>query len=320
MLAFRYKLINIVSMKESDIILSLYPENSAPLDDCFLWEKKNTLISTDTICEGTHFRLDWSSPEDIAVKLLEVNVSDLISSGGQPETAFLNLGISQRQDSDWLKRFSSELKYRLKKRGVILAGGDTYFSPVLNLTMTVLGERIFHSPRTGANAGENLYLTGPLGYSNAGYIHLSEKRKLPEGVLEKAIQKHLRPESRMDIFSLLRNINISAMMDMTDGLIQDSEKFAAASGKSLLIYADRIPEFGFLSKCLNTDEILSSGEELELLFSSRETLTDFACIGKVTDVNSAGEKPEVRFVLNGQEFIPEKKGFFHFQGESIGQN
>lgn len=307
LLAFRYKLVNIVSMNESEIIDSLYPENGVPKDDCFLWEKKNTLISTDTICEGTHFRLDWSSPEDIAVKLVEVNVSDLISSGALPEIAFLNLGISERQDERWKKRFIVEFQKRLKQRGLTLAGGDTYYSPVLNLTLTVLGEKQFYSPRTNASAGEKLYLTGPLGYSQAGYLHLSEKRNFPEKIQEKAMSKHLRPESRMEIFSLLKNINISAMMDITDGLIQDSEKFAEASGKSLLIYADRIPEFALLSQFLSTEEILTSGEELELLFTCTEDLHDFACIGEVTDV-----KPSVRFFLNGQEFIPGKKGFFHF--------
>lgn len=300
-------------MNEKEIIHSMYPKNSLPQDDCFLWEKKNTLISTDTVCEGTHFRLDWSTPEDIAVKLVEVNVSDLISSGALPELAFLNLGISKRQDADWMKRFTLELKKRLKKRGVTLAGGDTYHCSVLNLTMTLLGEKVFYSPRTNASAGEKLYITGPLGYSNAGYLHLSEKKIFPEKILKKALKKHLRPESRMDIFSLLKNKKVSAMMDITDGLIQDSEKFAEASGKSFIIYADRIPESAILSKYLKTEDILSSGEELELLFASIEDLKDFACIGEVTDVKSGIGRPEVRFILNGQEFFPEKKGFFHFR-------
>ncbi len=79
-------------MREENIISSLYPRNLVQVDDCFFDGER--LYSTDSIVEGTHFLHSWSSPKDIATKLVEVNISDIVSSGGYPEFCFLNLGLS----------------------------------------------------------------------------------------------------------------------------------------------------------------------------------------------------------------------------------
>ncbi len=64
-----------------------------PSDDCYFLAP-DRLVTTDSLAEGTHFRNDWSTPEDLAWKLVEVNVSDIISSGGIPDLAFLNFGYN----------------------------------------------------------------------------------------------------------------------------------------------------------------------------------------------------------------------------------
>lgn len=79
-------------MKEEAIIRKLYPRGLEEVDDCFYDGER--LYSTDSLVEGTHFLHEWSSPKDIAIKLIETNISDIISSGGYPDFCFLNLGLS----------------------------------------------------------------------------------------------------------------------------------------------------------------------------------------------------------------------------------
>lgn len=74
-------------MKESEVIRILYPPGIVQTDDCYL-DEEGRIYTTDTICEGTHFRIEWSGPKEIAQKLVEVNVSDIAAGGGIPTKAF----------------------------------------------------------------------------------------------------------------------------------------------------------------------------------------------------------------------------------------
>ncbi len=112
---------------------------------------------------------------------------------------------------------------------------------------------------------------------------------------------------------LTRKYKISAMMDITDGLIQDSGKLALASNLRMDIEIEKIPRLAELQAYLTLDDILSSGEELELLFLSKAKIKStknfpVSCIGKAT----LG-LPKVYFTLDGKSYKPQKKGFLHFQ-------
>ncbi|GBF49533.1 thiamine-phosphate kinase [Leptospira ryugenii] len=303
-------------MDESEIIRGFFPRNSFPEDDCFFLAP-DLLISTDSLAEGTHFLHEWSSPKDLAEKLIEVNLSDIAASGGRPELCFLNLGLSAlSQKKPWVLEFQKAFRKRLEKHKITLAGGDTFFSRSTHLTLTILGKTAKPWSRSGGKDGDYLYLTGEIGNSELGLHCLKTKEK--QNRFQKAIQKHLSPTSRASLVPTLQTFNIHACMDVTDGLIQDSLRLAKASHGVLEIFLEALPVSKLALETLGWDAVLGSGEELELLFLSNENLPEKIAgqnvtkIGRfVRDKNTLG-KGKVQFQLGGEVYHPKQIGFSHF--------
>ncbi|MCC5816175.1 MAG: thiamine-phosphate kinase [Leptospira sp.] len=309
-------------MKEEEIIQLFYKSGQIPVDDCDYDEKHRQLISTDSLAEGTHFSLDWSSPEDIAIKLLEVNVSDILSSGGIPHSIYLNLGLNSRtSEKSWIEKFSHELKAGLANYNLRLAGGDTFRSQTTVLSITILGDLHPNLPcpwsRSQGQISDSIYITGTVGLSTLGLSILQGKnfpQSLPHDLAETAISKHLRPRSKFGIMELLTPLGIHSCMDITDGLIQDMERLADACGKSFHIQADSLPKWKELRKFLTPEEILGSGEELELVFLAKGELPKIIgnfSLTKIGTVESRSKEVCV-FTENGERLSLKEAGFLHF--------
>ncbi|BDA78404.1 thiamine-monophosphate kinase [Leptospira kobayashii] len=302
-------------MKESEIIHTLFPKQDFPEDDCYFLAP-DTLVTTDSLVEGTHFLHQWSSPAQIAEKLIEVNVSDIAASGGLPNLCFLNLGLSKHsKEAVWVKEFSKALLKRLKKYKMDLVGGDTFYSKTTHLTLTVFGKTSRPWFRNGGKDGDYLYLTGSLGDSQLG-LNILSKGKVRDLTRYKAsIRKHLSPESKIELIPHLQKYAIHACMDITDGLIQDSLRLSLASRGKLEIHMEDLPISPLIRKELGWDGALSSGEELELLFLSPSELPskiEGIPISKIGRFRSS-RKTEVTYILDGSVYIPKKLGFLHFK-------
>ncbi len=300
-------------MLEENIIKSLF-NNKYPDDDCFFLKKKY-LITTDTIIEGTHFNHAWSNPKYLAEKLVEVNVSDIAASGGCKEGfAFLNLGLNKTSSEDaWIKSFNETLLKRLKYYNHKLSGGDSFYSKNTSLNLTLISENPFQIKRSSAKHNDKLFITGAVGFSNLGFRILKKKLHIEDReISEFAINKHLGPVSRFfEMKKIQKQNTIHSMIDISDGLLQDAEKIALASRKDLFIHIDKIPQFYSLRAFLSIEQIITSGEELELLFSakdikkdSKQAVTEIGFVKKGTG--------KVIFLFEGKEFVPKKKGFQHF--------
>ncbi|EKO33541.1 thiamine-phosphate kinase [Leptospira santarosai] len=303
-----------LNLKESEIIRVLYPPGMAQTDDCYL-EETGRIFTTDTICEGTHFRTEWSGPKEIAKKLVEVNVSDIAAGGGIPTKAFLNLGLSsQCSREEWIRPFSSSLQEILSFYNIELCGGDTYRSPSLNLTLTLVGVTTRPWKRSGGKNGDFLYLTGSVGLSLLGYKLLNEGLNVPEPLRNFALERHLTPKARLNVSKeLSRRFPVSSCMDLTDGLLQDLPKLAHSSKLGLKVDLAKIPFPSDSSAYLSLNEILSSGEELELIFLSSEELPNTLDNINVTKIGQATRDWEgVKFFQKDSEQIFEFRGFQHF--------
>lgn len=299
-------------MNELKIIQSFYEKSKFPTDDCYF--SNGYLYTTDSLVEHTHFKHSYSSPRNLAIKLVHVNLSDLASSGGVPKFCFLNLGLSQlSSQTSWILEFGKSLKRELKTFQIELVGGDTYFSKISNLTLTLVGTTDHPIKRSGGNPNESLYITGPVGYSLLGLKLLRKKgamlHNLPKQISNQSIQKHLKPKSKYTEFrELLKNHNITAAMDITDGLVQDSIKLASASKIGLEIWVETLPDWTRLLPYLRREEICTSGEELEILFLSKDDIHS----PLVTKIGTALVGKKVRFLEYGKELEFKYKGFLHF--------
>lgn len=308
---------------ESKIIQSFYEKQKYPLDDCY-FDGKNVVITTDSLQEETHFKMEWSTPEQIATKLVEVNASDIYSSGAIPQTALLNLGMSSKikNPDQFLKRFSKSLIRSLQKHRIELVGGDTYRAPSLNVAITLLG-KVSRTPwqRQNGRDGDSVYISRGLGLSQLGY-NLLKSAKNPKTAQEKAaIAFHLAPNSERELVLelLKKNVAITSCMDITDGLVADSQKLAFASKGKLEIEVSKIPGFGKILKHLSVSEILHSGEELALLFLSPDDSLEkeFASIAKIgsfqkTNSKKLGPEQRVSFFQDGKKLTIDPLEFTHF--------
>ena len=196
-----------------------------------------TLILThDMMAEDVHW-LPKADPADVAWKLVSVNLSDLAAKGAQPLGVLLGFMLGE---SEWDKRFADGLEHALTHYAVPLLGGDTVSNrgDTRAVGLTAIGAAT-HRPvpaRSGAREGDVLYVTGTLGDALAGF-ELAEAGL--EGVDELSAAYH-RPVARLSDGQALASV-VTAMMDVSDGLLLDAERMASASKLEIRINMDAIP-------------------------------------------------------------------------------
>ena len=314
-------------MQEREIINLFYSYESSKkepkiefLDDCGLLPgSKNKIVSTDTLVENVHFNLDWFSPEDLAIKLFQVNLSDIVSSGGVAEWCLLTIGMSKEKANDpnfekFLRRFASTFSRECFRNECHLIGGDTVRSNELFLGMTIGGDAQRYIKRSGGKDGDTLYVTGNLGLSLSGLRHLQGKCNLKGEAEGLALEKYLQPQARLEWAKEIWSRNeVHAMIDISDGLLNDAINLANASECVLNLQIDNLPLAPSLDGFMTKTESILSGEELELLFLGESGLQfNFPCtaIGNLKKVE-AGESGVRLFV--GEKDVPFPMGRFeHF--------
>jgi thiamine-monophosphate kinase len=202
------------------------------------------VLTHDVLVEGVHFLPD-DPPEDVAWKLLAVNLSDLAAKGATPVGVLLGYPLS---DADWDAAFVRGLGKALAQFNVALLGGDTVTGPRV-LSLTAIGRAIIAPSRIGALAGDALWVTGMIGRAGLGLLgdpdHLDAYR---------------RPTPRLTEGQTLGPI-VHAMMDVSDGLLIDARRMADASGLAVEIDLDAVPVAG------ERMAAVTAGDDYELLFA-----------------------------------------------------
>jgi thiamine-monophosphate kinase len=178
-----------------------------------------------------------ADPADIAWKLVSVNLSDLAAKGARPLGVLLGFMLG---DSDWDRRFADGLRAVLTHYGVPLLGGDTVSNrgDKRALGMTAVGAATCTPvpARSGAQAGDALYVTGTLGDALAGFEFAEAGLDGPEPLMS----AYYRPDARLAEGQALAPL-AHAMMDVSDGLLLDAERIAFASRLALEIDLAAIP-------------------------------------------------------------------------------
>ncbi len=229
-------------------------------------------IATDMLVAGTHFFHD-AAPYDIGWKALAVNVSDMAAMGAQPKWATLALALPEVNEA-WLSEFSRGFFTCAEQFNVDLIGGDTTRGP-LNISVTILGEVPKNQAlkRDGAQAEDDIWVSGNLGSAAAGLAHLQGKIKLENDALEASIHALHRPMPRISLGLALRGSANSAI-DISDGLAADLGHILKASNVGADIFIKHIPHSPALSA--NNDAgfqacILGGGDDYELCFTAPRT-------------------------------------------------
>jgi thiamine-monophosphate kinase len=229
-------------------------------------------ISTDMLVSGTHFFPDVD-PSLLGHKTLAVNLSDMAAMGAVPRWATLAVSMPSANES-WLKRFSAGFFALADEHGVELIGGDTTRGS-LNLCVTIMGEvpKGMALRRSGAQAGDDIWVSGSLGCAALGLAHLKCKITLPEDIRRFCLAALLQPQPRIALGLALRGIASSAI-DISDGLLADLGHLLESSNTAAEVRYDRLPVSPLIASFakerleLVQQCVLSGGDDYELCFSA----------------------------------------------------
>jgi thiamine-monophosphate kinase len=227
-------------------------------DDCAVFRPRGAaedlLFTTDLLIEDIHFRRSTHTARQVGWKALARGLSDIAAMGGTPRFVLLSLAVAPWCDARWLRGFYDGLLALAGREGAVLAGGDLGHAAKLACDVVVCGAvaRGRALLRSGARAGDRLYVSGRLGGSALGLAgHGGAARK-----------RHLQPEPRIALGRFLLRLGASAAMDLSDGLSLDLRRLCLESKLSAEITAP--PLFPGASPA----QALHGGEDYELLFAA----------------------------------------------------
>ena len=231
------------------------------------------LFTSDLLVEGVHFNRDWISMRDLGHKSLTVSLSDIAAMGGRPAYFLLSLALPDlaAQKAAALVR---GIQAAAAEHRVALVGGDTCAADRVIIDVFLAGFAPHGAvTRSGARAGDDIYVTGTLGDSALGLSLLSEPRSTVSARDRNyLVRRHHRPTARVDTgMQLAREGLARAMMDVSDGLAQDLGHICRASGTGAVVRQDQVPLSPVFSRVAGPGDLvcaLSGGEDYELLFTA----------------------------------------------------
>ncbi len=270
-----------------------------PGDDCAVLKLNSShyqLFTADMLVEG----VDFTRHTDMYLvgrKSLAVSVSDIASSGGVPKYAVVSVGLPKDFSVECVDRIVKGIDDLARDHKISIVGGDISSARYLTLNVSMLGivEKNNLVLRSNARIGDIVFVSGMLG----GAIHGKHLSFVPR-----------IKESRF----LVRNYKINAMIDISDGLLQDFGHILKASGKGGIIYEQLVPKS---TEAKDLKDALCSGEDFELLFTldrlqARALVLDkrfhFTAIGEIVDKNYGFELIDDKGRSKQNRF----RGFQHF--------
>ena len=217
-------------------------------DDCAVLKykkNKHLLFATDILVEGVHFTQDKAAPEEIGHKALAVNISDIAACGGLPKHAVVSVGLPPGIPRNYAMRLYKGIENMARHFKMNLVGGDMSSSERIVISVAILGEVLKRDLilRSGARSKDVIVSTGPLCMRPD---HLLFMPKIEESQF------------------IVKKLNASAMIDISDGFLSDLEHILKCSKKGALIYESLIP---CKNKGYFLDRLLNTGEQFELLFT-----------------------------------------------------
>jgi thiamine-monophosphate kinase len=271
------------------------PEGLGLLDDVAIIPGppgEQYVLKTDAIVEGVHFRSE-DPADQVAQKLLRVNLSDLAGKGAVPVGYLLTTALPRECDEAWLERFAEGLARDQKEFGIGLLGGDSVATagPVTLSVAAVgrvrTGETVL---RKGARPGDAVFVSGTLGDGVLGLNALrGELPELSSAERDFLADRYHLPRPRLQLGRRLVG-TARAMMDISDGLIADLGHICEASGVGAVVEAARLPLSPAARAAIAADAVrlgaaLAGGDDYELLFTApADTAAGIAAIARETAV------------------------------------
>lgn len=282
-------------------------------------------VTKDAMVAGVHFFPD-DPPEQIAQKLVRVNLSDLAAKGAVPQFLLLATCFPQNVEEGWLDRFASGLKNDCAMFGVAVIGGDTVStSGPLVLSLTAVG-RIAEGAallRSNARSGDGIWLSGTLGDAALGLlVAKGEGKSLAKAHADALLERYRLPRPRVTLGPRLCGL-AHAAMDVSDGLIADLGHLCRASNLRARLETQLLPLSEAAKAALDAGlgeglaTVVSGGDDYEILFTAPPSAEEaLAALSRELDVPltrigrmGPGEGVEHDIALT-------RSGYNHFAGDA----
>ena len=317
-------------------------------DDCAVLPKDSRtdlVITTDLLIEDIDFRLDWSTPEFIGHKALAVSLSDVAAMGARAIWSMVSIGVPERiWKTDFVDEFYRGYMNLANLYGVELVGGDVSKTPDKIVIDSIAAGEVEKGKailRSGAKAGDLIFVTGELGGAAIGLKLLENGERADKSEHQNLLMRQLAPTPQIEIGQILGAKKLAtAMIDLSDGLSSDLTHLCQASKVGAKIFKNKIPIEVSLKKILtqrrkdtkaqrqeifslspflpfSLSEILDGGEDFELLFTVNPKKKfpienelrkhQFSHLGEITS-----NAEIIELISNSKSQILEPKGFRHF--------
>tara|TARA_B110000116_G_scaffold270612_1_gene289115 strand:+ start:6453 stop:7481 length:1029 start_codon:yes stop_codon:yes gene_type:complete len=326
------QIINKIIKQSSTVSISNFPSNLKIIkgigDDAAYWIDNDFAYctTTDALVNNVHFKSDYFTPYDIGRKSIGVNLSDIAAMGASPLGMLITLGIGQNEGEKWVDDYYKGVLEIAKSFNSPVLGGDLVFSNNIFISVTCFGYRELNSnhnnnyflDRSKAEIGDLLYVTGDLGDSKAGLEILTDDKKVYHDYEKKLIANHLYKPPRINIGIKLLKLGLKTCIDVSDGLLIDSQRLAESSNVDIFLNDANLPvsenlKFKFPKSF--KEYAMNGGEDYELLFTAPPTfkskLLEISSDLKIS-ITEIGKIKKG----NGQLFVNEElaniKGWDHF--------
>ena len=309
----KLRVMDVGEIEALKMIIPLLPRGSfldlGPGDDAavLLVPDGRVVVSSDMMIEGPDFRFDWSDPHHVGYKAIASNAADIAAMGATPTAFQLSVAVPPETPLDTLVSLATGFADGIKDLcpGASVSGGDLSMAAVVTVAVTVFGDLAHLAPvtRAGATPGDLVCVAGELGLSHRGLTELLAWSENPSGKDKPgslAVSHHLSPRPPIHLGPVAARAGATAMMDISDGLVQDARRMASASG--VVIRLD--------DSLAGDDHALFGGEDHGLLatFPAHQTLPEgFRVIGGVEPVVNT---PDV--VMTGRDLSTHRGGWDPF--------
>jgi thiamine-monophosphate kinase len=296
-------------------------------DDCaaYLAGNEIQLATVDSLVQDVHFSFSYTSWRELGWKSVAVNLSDIAAMGGSPRYALVSLGLPSDTRVDDVVALYRGMFDIADKFGLIIVGGDTVSSPVVFVSVTVIGsggiDKNKMLRRSAAKLGDRIAVTNSLGASAGGLAMLQKGLKFKPSISKQLKQAHVMPNPRVFEGQLLVAKGVRCGMDISDGLIGDLQHICTESKVGARVNADSVPvnpavKTGFGQRGL--EMALTGGEDYELLFTAnpavmKKVQKTAACPITVVGEITAEKAGKVTLIdNNGKPCSVKKTGWDHF--------
>ena len=281
------------------------------------------VVSTDVLVQDRHFRLAWSTGEDVGRRAAMQNLADIAAMGARPTSLVVALVAPPDLPASWVEGLARGLGAVCGPLGVGVVGGDLSSGAVAVVAVTVHGDLDGRAPvlRSGALVGDVVAHCGVRGWSAAGLALLAAGRGDADRGL---VAAYLRPVAPLAAGPVAAAGGAHAMLDVSDGLLRDAGRIARASGVVLDLDApaaafpedlDRLAAAADLLGVDPADWVLTGGEDHGLLatFAPGAPLPEpFRAVGHVRATEPDGGGPGV--LVAGAAARTRSPGWDHFRG------